>query len=286
MSPSELRVEALYTYPLKGAGGVRVPALDLDEVGPVADRRWMLVNPEGVFLSQRTVPSMARLRTTLTPGSFSVRTKGSVRSMGHAIHLPLRPDPSGSRKLRVRIWNDEVEAIAPDPEADRWFSEVLERPCRAVFLPESSVRTTDPSFPSRGSSSPGRVGFADGFPLLLISSASLVGLNGRLADPVPMDRFRPNIVVGGAPAPHAEDRWQVLTIGGLPLDAVKQCARCLVPTIDQETGARGPEPNRTLATYRRHEGRIWFGVNLVHREPGNVREGDSVRVIEEGPVAR
>jgi uncharacterized protein YcbX len=142
-------------------------------------------------------------------------------------------------------------------------------------MPDDSVRPVDPDYAGPGH----RVGFADGFPFLLISEASLDDLNARLAHPLPMARFRPNLVVGGCEA-FAEDRWRRIRIGDLVLDLVKPCSRCIIPTIDIATGERDAEPLRTLMTYRRHDNRILFGQNLVHRGTGLLRRGMSVEVIE------
>ncbi|TVP55867.1 MAG: MOSC domain-containing protein [Gemmatimonadales bacterium] len=272
------RVSVLSVYPVKGAAGISVPEMTLDRVGPVGDRRWMLVDPDGVFLSQRSTPAMALLGTSIPNGNsaapeFRVTHPDAPGSPGPL--LPLNAVDLDGERLAVRIWSDDVTAIAPDPEADRWFSAVLRRPCRVVYLPDSSIRPTDPQWAPGG-----RVGFADGYPLLVASEASLADLNARLTEPLPMDRFRPNIVVTGLPAAHDEDRWRRIRIGSVGFVGVRACARCSVTTVDQSSGERGVEPLRTLAEYRKHRGKVYFGQNLVHDSAGRLQVGDPVRVLE------
>jgi uncharacterized protein YcbX len=169
----------------------------------------------------------------------------------------------------VAIWKDQCVAVAAGAEADAWFTALLGTPCRLVTMPSSTVRQVDLGYAEPGDP----VGFADGFPFLLISQGSLDELNRRLEHPVPMDRFRPNIVVDGC-EPHAEDGWSRVTIGEISFRVVKPCARCVITTTDQQTGERGREPLRTLATYRRVGNKVLFGQNLIHDGVGAVRVGD------------
>jgi MOSC domain-containing protein len=175
----------------------------------------------------------------------------------------------------VRVWADEVAAVDAGEGAARWLGRLLRQDCRLVFMPPQTRRPVDPHYARRGET----VSFADGFPLLLVSEASLAALNARLAQPVPMNRFRPNLVVAGCEA-FAEDRWRRIRIGALELDVVKPCSRCAIPAIDQATGQRDPEINRALAAFRRFEGQILFGQNLLHAGPGALRRGDPVEVLE------
>ncbi len=275
MSP---RVSSLTLYPLKGAAGVAVQEMTLDAVGPVGDRRWMLVDPDGVFLSQRSTPAMALLATSIESdrsGSTRFRITHPDAPGSDGPLLPLYPAELEGERLSVDIWSDQVTAIAPDPEADRWFSAVLDRACRVVHLPESSVRPTDPQWAPGG-----RVGFADGYPLLVASEASLASLNARLAEPLPMNRFRPNIVVTGVSMAHEEDHWRRIRIGAVDLVGVRACGRCAVTTVDQSSGERGVEPLRTLAEYRKHGSKVYFGQNLMHDNAGRLAVGDPVQILE------
>jgi len=273
----ELYLESLWVYPVKGARGISVEDWGVGPLGLEWDRRWMLVGPSGEFASQRTVPSLSLLRVQIqlpAPGDPAGRMVLSFPNLG-SIELPLRPK-EGDR-MAVEVWGDSVQALAPSPEADRWCSRALDSPCRLVFLPEEQARAVDPGY------APGhRVSFADGFPILLTTGSSLTDLQRRLPPEVSlgMDRFRPNVVVGGPAVPHAEDGWSEVRCGDVTLLLVKPCARCSVPTVDPERGVfAGPEPLRTLATYRRKGNEVFFGQNGVVQGEGRLRVGSPVDVI-------
>jgi hypothetical protein len=263
----------LYVYPLKGAGGVRVERMPLDGFGPRHDRRWMVVDPDGVFVSQREEAKLALVRTAIEGDVLVLSTR-----TGSVLRIPAAND-IGPR-VQVRIWSDTTAAVDTGDDASDWLSETLGRPLRLVYMPDDSVRPVHPSFGRPGD----RVGFADAFPFLLLSQAALGALNGKLAVPLPMNRFRPNLVVDGV-EPHAEDGWKRISIGDIALDIVKPCARCLVTTTDQATGERGVEPLRTLATYRKVGSHVMFGQNAIHRGQGTLRVGDAVRVLERAPAS-
>lgn len=232
-------ISRLFVYPVKSLGGIEVRAAEVGARGLLHDRRWMLVDEKGVFLSQRRLPRMARIQVRIQAGRLVARAPGMP-----ALELPLRPRHGGS--VRVSVWGDEVRAVSCGGEADRWFGESLGTMCRLVYMPDEAERAVDSDHGRAGD----RVGFADGFPILLLSEASLEDLNGRLERPVPVDRFRPNIVVEGC-APYEEDGWRAVRVGGVSLRVVKPCARCVITTVDQESGVRGKEPLRTLAAYRK-----------------------------------
>lgn len=262
-----MHVSGLWLYPLKGAAGIALEEGALDEFGLTHDRRWMVVDPEGGFLSQRSDPGLGRLRQEVTADALVVRS-----AMSGELSLPLAPD--GARST-ARVWQDHVSVIDCGAEAAAFVTRHLGRPARIVHMPADTLRQADPDYARTGD----RVSFADGFPLLLISEASLDELNHRLDEPIEMRRFRPNVVVTGA-APHAEDGWQTIRIGSVLCDVVKPCARCLVTTLDPDTGAAGREPLRTLGGYRRWNGKVWFGQNVIHRALGNVAVGDAVEVLD------
>jgi uncharacterized protein len=268
---SGVRVAELYIYPVKSAGGVRLEAVQLDALGPELDRRWMVVDPAGHFLTQRRLPRMALIQPVLAQGGLELQAPGE-----EPLRFPLGPG-EGERQ-RVEIWGDEATGERVSPEADAWLSRVLGVPAHLVRLDESrSLRAADPAgAPGAG------VGFADRYPLLLLSRGSMDELNRRLERPVGVDRFRPNVVVEGVP-PHGEDRWRAIRIAGLAFSVLKPCRRCSVPGVDQATGVPGKEPLRALAGYRKMEGTIWFGQNVVHQGPGRIGVGDPVEVLEEGP---
>lgn len=265
-----LRVAALFVFPVKSLRGHAVEAAAVEPWGLAGDRRFLVVDSAGRFLTQREVPRMA---------TVTAREDADGLMLSHAERDPIRvARPAGSRaRQAVTVWRDDLSAASAGEAADAWLSAVLERPCRLVFMDEPEVaRPVDPSYAEPGD----RVSFADGFPLLLTTDASLRDLNDRLAAPVPMARFRPNLVVEGAPA-WAEDGWSRLRVGPVLFDSVKPCARCIMITTDQLTGERhaGLEPIRTLQRFRRDKkGQVLFGQNLVPRTTGTIAVGDTVSV--------
>jgi hypothetical protein len=267
-----MRITELHVYPIKGAGGVSLTHTSLDAFGMADDRRWMIVDERGVFVSQREHPGLALLRVELQPDELVLRSAraGEARVPRHG---------GTGAPVRVRVWGDTVAAIDTGDAAARTVSVHLDAPVRLVHMPDSSVRGVDPDY-GRASD---RVSFADAFPLLLIAQESLDALNARLPWPIPIVRFRPNIVVAGARA-HAEDEWRRIRPGSIECDVVKPCSRCATTTIDPATGVRGKEPLRTLATYRAWNQKVWFGQNLIHRQQGEIAVGDPVEVLEAGPA--
>ncbi|MCU0304706.1 MAG: MOSC N-terminal beta barrel domain-containing protein [Thermoanaerobaculales bacterium] len=265
-----IRVRSLHVYPVKSCRGIDLERAEVVATGFEHDRRWMVVGSDGVFLSQRDHPALARVATRIEPGRLVLETEGRP-----PLEVPLEPPEFPPRT--VRVWNDACSAVSEGPAAAEWFGSLLGRPCELVRQPEDDDRRVDPGY----SPEPARVGFADGFPFLLFSQGSLDELHRRLGAPVPADRFRANIVVEGC-APHAEDGWGELSIGGLRFAAVKPCARCVVVTTDQRTGARSAEPLATLASYRSAGGKVLFGQNLVHLDRGVVRVGDPVEPAVDG----
>lgn len=258
----------LWVYPLKGAAGIHLDEWRLDSFGLAHDRRWMVIDGDGVFLSQRGDPTLGQVDTSLSADSLVLRSK-----MAGELRLPFAAD--GDR-VRVRVWDDEVDAVDCGGEAATFVSKHLGRDARVVFMPDDALRPVPGS-----SSAAGRVSFADAFPLLIIGNGSLDELNRRLAAPVEMLRFRPNIVIGDA-APHEEDSWRLIRLGDVECDVVRPCARCVVPTIDPATGVAGVEPTRTLARYRKWDRKVWFGQNAVHRSPGTLAVGAAVGILETG----
>lgn len=264
-----IRVAGLYRYPVKSMRGTAHAAIDVDARGFCFDRRWMLTDNNGHFLTQRELPRMALVAAQIGDDGRLV------------LSAPGMPDivvgSADSARVQATVWEDSVDALACDATVDAWLATFLGRPCHLVAFANDVTRPVDPDF--------GRptdhTGFADGFPFLLLSTASLDGLNAKLAQALPMQRFRPNIVVEGC-APHAEDDWRVIRIGGIVFRVVKPCARCSITTVDPLTAERGVEPLRTLATYRRRNNQIFFGQNLIHNGNGKGRleTGMSVEVLE------
>jgi len=267
-----LTVSELNVYPVKGLKGIALDESRCTERGLENDRRWMVVDAQGSFLTQRHIPKMATVWTELFDDALAL----SAPDMD-VVEVPLAV--RDGEPLRVVVWRSVCDAVAVSPAADAWLSTYLGVPCRLVHMPESTRRYSNPDYAGRGK----LVGFADGYACLATSESSLAELNERLAAkghrPTPMNRFRPNIVVAGA-APWAEDGWSEIGIGGAFFRAAKPCGRCQVTTTDQSTGeVRGPEPLATLATYREHaEFGIMFGMNWVMATTGTIRVGDVVDV--------
>jgi uncharacterized protein YcbX len=259
-----LRLSGLNIYPIKSARGIPLEESEVDGFGLRYDRRWMVVDESGQFLSQRSHSRLALVVPTIRDGALRVDAPGMP-----TLETPL--DPPDTVATRVTVWDDSCPATWLGESPARWFTDFLGCPCSLVHMAPDVVRPADPAFAPRGS----RVSFADGFPFLLISEESLGHLNRRLLEPLPMNRFRPNLVVAGG-EPYAEDHWTRIEIGGIGLRIVKPCGRCVVTTTDQTTGERGREPLRTLATYRKRDGEVMFGQNVVHEGPGRLRIGDPV----------
>jgi hypothetical protein len=264
-----IRVSEINIYPLKSAAGIALESAELDAFGFRHDRRWMVVDNDGQFLTQRAEPRLALVRTSIDDAALCLEATGCG-----PLRLPL--DHPGGARRPVRVWADDTEAVDAGDDAARWISTALGRPARIVHMPDDIVRPVDASY----SVGDDRVSFVDAFPFLLISQASLDELNRRLDHPLPMNRFRPNLVVEGT-EPHAEDGWQRIRMGDVTFAVVKPCARCVTTTIDQATGVAGREPLRTLATYRKVGSNVLFGQNLIHRAMGAVRVGDEVEVVAE-----
>lgn len=262
-----IKVTALHVYPLKGGRGIEVDRIELDRFGPRNDRRWMVVDPDGSLVTQREFGRLCQVGAT--PDADSLVLSAPGRSP-----LPVPRPPAGAPTRRVRVWDDHVGAVDVGDDAAGWISEFLGAPTRLVFCPDDADRRTDPDYDAIGSP----VSFADGYPLLVASEASLADLNARLDTPLPMNRFRPNLVVSGVDA-FGEDGWRRFEVAGIPFDGVKLCARCPVTTTDQETGQRAQEPLRTMASFRKRNGGVMFGMNAVHRATGPIRVGDVVTVI-------
>ncbi len=263
-----VHISSLYIYPVKSCRGVAVQEAEVTPRGFALDRRWMLVDEHGEFLSQRNTPLLCRIQPAMNHRGLSL----------HYLHESIPPlfIPStsyhGTQKA-VNIWGDQVLAYSVGNHADEWFSRILGKTCHLVWMGPDSIRPVDPGYSQPGDT----VSFADGFPYLFLGRSSMDELNRRLrADGktiLPIERFRPNIVVTGAEA-HAEDRWTTFKTGDLTFDLVKACERCVVTTLDTHSGVYGQEPLRTLATYRRGETGVLFGINALVKGSGVVRVGD------------
>jgi len=264
-------LSSIHVYPLKSASGIAPNEADVERRGLAGDRRWMLVDGDGTFLSQRSHPRLALIGVKRTDEGLRLTAPDQ-----ESIDV-VQPGASVERRT-VTVWGDAVEAALASDAAHAWCAAFLETDVRLVYMPEASRRAVDAEYATRDDDV---VSFADGYPLLLTTTASLADLNDRLDAPLPMDRFRPNVVVDGTAA-WAEDAWRRIRIGAVTFRAVKPCGRCAVTTTDQQTAARGKEPLKTLATFRRgaDTGMVYFGWNLIPEAPGRLRVGDAVDVLE------
>jgi len=260
-------ISALYIYPIKSCRGIRVEQWPVVARGFATDRRWMVVDASGKFVTQREFSQLALVDTAIEGERLLVKAPGQ-----RALELPCAHE---SGELRtVEVWQDRAVGVA-HALGSAWFSEYLEAPHELVYMPESHQRKVNPSRAKLGDI----VGFSDGYPFLLLSEASLADLNARLETPLPIERFRPNIVISGT-APFAEDEYARVRMGEISFRGVKRCERCVITTIDPNTGVRGREPLRTLTKYRLVDQKVWFGMNLIHDNFGQLRVGDPVVLPE------
>lgn len=262
----KLIVQDIFIYPIKSLGGIRLSEAVVEEKGFQYDRRWMLVDEEGVFVSQRDYPQLALFSVDLGENELIVYQR---KNKENSVQIPF--DEASGPELMVTIWDDQVLAKVVHPEISQWFSEILGLQVNLVVMPENSHRKVDPRYAVNGES----VSFADGMPYLLIGQESLNDLNCKLENPVPMDRFRPNVVFSGG-TPFLEDSLRKVKIGEVDFQIIKPCARCVMTTVDQETGVKGKEPLKTLSSYRTLNGKVYFGQNLVALQSGKIRIGDLI----------
>ncbi len=264
-----LTVQDIFVYPIKSLGGIRLSEALVEERGFRYDRRWMLVDQEGVFISQRKYPRLALLVVSLEDGGLVVSN-----SQQQSVQVQIPFDLATGPEITVTIWDDQVTAKIVHPDLNSWFSDFLGFSVCLVKMLESSHRKVDPKYAIHAES----VSFADGMPYLLIGQESLNDLNSRLVDPIPMDRFRPNIVFAGGSA-YLEDKLRKIKIGELEFEIVKPCARCVMTTVDQSTGTKGKEPLKTLSTYRTINGKVYFGQNVIALQSGTIKVGDVLQEV-------
>jgi uncharacterized protein YcbX len=256
----------IFIYPIKSMKGASVSEATVEERGLRYDRRWMLIDSNNRFISQREQPRLALMSVEVTPNGLLVKSPAEGQ-----VAVPFHPvDPQSER---VNIWDHISDSVTVSNELDRWFSNVLGTSCRLVQMAPGDKRPVAAAYAVNDES----VSFADEFPFMLLSEGSVEELNRRLDVPVQVNRFRPNFVVSGA-LPFAEDEWKRISIGSTSFHGVKSCARCVMTTVDQEQGIKaGPEPLKTLAGFREYDGRVLFGRNLIAAEVGGiVRVGDPI----------
>ncbi|MBV1908914.1 MAG: MOSC domain-containing protein [Kangiellaceae bacterium] len=264
-----MNLSEIFIYPIKSLAGISLNNSDVKPLGLVNDRCLMLVDENGMFITQRKYPQLALISNTQIGNIVIVKAP----NLG-ALEIS-ETSFAGAKKI-VKVWKDECDSFIAEDIVNQWFSDFLNSPVVMVKYDHVRPRATDPGF----SQDSDIVSFADGFPLLMISQASLDDLNSKLDDPVSMSNFRPNIVVEGGDA-YQEDQWRSVRIGEVEFDLVKQCSRCILTTVDPNTGIKHParEPLKTLTNYRKTDSGVMFGMNLIPRNIGKIQVGQGVEIL-------
>lgn len=264
------KLSEIYIYPVKSLGGISVSSAEVTDRGLKHDRRWMLVDKDNKFFTQRLVKTMALLQTEIGESALMIfnKIKPSER-----IEIPFTPQ--SDEPTKAVVWDDTVDVIPHKKEINDWFSEQLKIDCKLVYMPDKTERKVDTNYAKNNEVT----SFADGYPFLIIGQESLNLLNSKLEIPLPMNRFRPNFVFTGG-KPHDEDTWKEFKINEIIFKPVKPCARCVITTVNQDTAEQGVEPLKTLSTYRRADNnKVLFGMNLLHEGRGIVGVGESLEVL-------
>ncbi|WP_264565525.1 MOSC domain-containing protein [Flavobacterium sp. N3904] len=268
-----LQLSEIWVYPVKSLGGISLQESKVTDRGLELDRRWLLVDDDGRFLSQREHPELALFKSEIV-GDF---LKITHRILLEFIQIPLRSVFSdGVTKIEVTVWDDTIEAYEVNQVVTDWFSRLLGFSARLVYMSDESERKLDPDYAITGAENNS---FSDAYPFLIIGQSSLDDLNGRLENKVPINRFRPNFVFTNGAA-FEEDTWREFSIGNVPFVGVKPCDRCIMTTVDQEKGVvSGKDPLKTLAKYRNFGNKVLFGQNVIGLGLGTVSVGDEIRVL-------
>lgn len=268
---SELVITSLFIYPIKSLAGISIKDSQVESRGLKFDRRWMLVDDNNQFITQRDHPKMAFLQPEITESSISVgHRKQNIAPIIISLSEPL------SEPEMVTIWDDTCPAKEVSKEANDWFSKVLEMDCRLMYMHDTSIRQADQRYAINETD---KVSFADGYPVLMVSEESMNQLNQKMGLNYSMERFRPNIVFKGGD-PHQEDNLRKVQTGEVEFYGVKPCARCVLTTIDPRTTEQGKEPLKTLSTYRKLNNKILFGENFIPTKEGQIKLGDSLSILE------
>ncbi len=268
---TEMRLSELNIYPIKSLAGIGLTQAAVERRGLEFDRRWMLVDENNRFLTQREFPKMATLRVRIGDSALEV-----TNEMGGKLEVPF--EPANAKTVMVEIWSSRCKAAIFGDAINTWFSESLKTECRMAKMPEATERKVNPDYAVHRDD---HVSFADGYPFMLLGQASVDDLNSRLTDPLPMNRFRPNFVVEGSEC-FAEDGWKKIRIGETVFHVVKPSERCVITTVDQAKGEKaGKEPLKTFGEFRNRNGKLLFGQNLIAENGGGkISIGDAVEVLE------
>lgn len=266
----ELRLTEIWIYPVKSLGGIPLTSAKVMGKGLEFDRRWMLIDENNIFMTQRIYPQMAMFKLSLSGTEINVAKKSATKNQSISFRTDSAPI---GEKIRAKIWDDDVDVFEVDQSLSKWFSDHLQLSCRLVSFPEQNPRPVDPKYQVNNE----HVSLADAYPFLIIGQSSLDDLNSRLDEAVPMNRFRPTFVFTGG-EPYEEDTWRNITIGENKFIGVKPCARCVLTTVNQDTAQKGIEPLYTLSTYRKRENKVLFGQNMVALDNNIVNVGDKISV--------
>jgi len=263
-----LALSEIYIYPVKSLGGISVDSVIVEERGLKYDRRYLLIDENNVFMTQRDFPQLALLKLSFRENGFNVlNTQNNSYTF-----IPFESD--SKENISVTIWDDVCSAVRVSKELDDWFSTAINKKCSLVYMPDDEKRIVEKKYINDEHI----VGFADAYPFLIIGQSSLDDLNTRLDKPIPMNRFRTNFVFTGG-KPYEEDNWKDFKIGELSFKAVKPCARCVITTTNQDTAERSNEPLKTLSEYRKINNKVMFGMNLVCRQTGSITVGNKIEII-------
>jgi uncharacterized protein len=258
-------------YPIKSLGGISLSSSLVTDRGFQYDRRWMLVDSDNQFMTQRDFAKMALLQVQVEEGGLKVTHK----QRGDSIAIPFE---TNGETISVQVWSDRMKGIIVDDKLNEWFSEMIGTGCRLVYMPDQTQRWVDGRYANKKEIT----SFSDGYPFLIIGQSSLDDLNNRIEEKLLVNRFRPNIVFSGG-EPYEEDTLAHFTINDIHFYGVKLCSRCVITTINQDTIKKGKEPLRTLSKYRMKNNKIYFGQNLLHHGEGSIRIGDELKVLERKP---
>jgi uncharacterized protein len=280
-STNNYTLSEIWIYPVKSLSGFQVNEAIVEERGLKFDRRWLIIDENNRFLTQREFQEMALIQVSLDVENdelksmkFSHKTKNGVE---YILQNPLNVQTA---KIEVQIWDDVVEACEIYDEINNWLSTTLNTKCRLVYMPDSTERKVDGKYAVTGNEI---TSFSDAYPFLIAGNEALKLLNSKIEVPITMNRFRPNFVFDGGEA-HDEDFWQKFKISNVEFFGVKKCARCPIPTIDQETGIMAKEPLKSLAKYRFANNKVYFGQNLLPNSFGKVKVGDGIEVLLKGTI--
>ncbi|MFL9830435.1 MOSC N-terminal beta barrel domain-containing protein [Flavobacterium sp. ST-87] len=270
-----LQLSEIWIYPVKSLGGIALKESKVMPRGLEHDRRWMLVDEHGVFITQREYPELALFQPEINNGFLKISYKGR---QSEVLRISLNESAVKSEnKVCVMVWEDEVHANEVSAEANNWFTDRLGFKVRLVYMPDESQRKVDPNYAVSQSDI---TSFSDGFPYLIIGQSSLDDLNSRLETALSVKRFRPNFVFTGG-EPYEEESWKGFTIGNLDFFGVKPSGRCVIVTVNPESGAvDGKEPLRTLSKYKTVNKKVIFGQNVIALQQGSLKVGDEIAVLK------